>query len=94
MPSVTTVSIHHTKALTVELGINVDAIDRAVIQYGKFPVVECSDEARALRYLEPRCSKNGSIELVGKCWDPNVDTWHCQSLQLPAVDQNKGDVDE
>ena len=73
---------------------NFDAITRAKLLYGSLPIIECSDEARALRYLEPRLNENGVVELVGKCWNPDVETWMERSLPLPSADKQMGDVDD
>ena len=93
LPSGTTAS-KQVKSIRLEPGFNIDAIERAISQYEGLPVIECSDEARALRFIEPRLDKNGSLELIGQCWNPNVDTWDNQVLKVPKVDYEKGDVDE
>ena len=93
LPSGTTAS-KQVKSIRLEPGFNIDAIERAISQYEGLPVIECSDEARALRFIEPRLDKNGSLELIRQCWNPNVDTWDNQVLKVPKVDYEKGDVDE
>ena len=93
LPSGTTAS-KQAKSIRLEPGFNIDAIERAISQYEGLPVIECSDEARALRFIEPRLDKNGSLELIRQCWNPNVDTWDNQVLKDPKVDYEKGDVDE
>lgn len=71
-----------------------DAIERAITEYEGVPVIECSDEARALRFLEPRLNSSRTLELVGASWNPDVSTWDNQVLRLPRVDREKEDIDE
>ena len=93
LPSGTTVC-QRAKCISMNPGINMDAIERAIVEYEGVPVIECSDEARALRYLEPRLNRSGTLELIGTSWNPDVSTWGNQVLKLPRVDVEKGDVDE
>lgn len=93
LPSGTTVC-QEAKCISMNPGINMDAIERAIVEYEGVPVIECSDEARALRYLEPRLNRSGTLELIGTSWNPDVSTWGNQVLKLPRVDVEKGDVDE
>lgn len=93
LPSGTTVS-QRAKCISMNPGINMDAIERAITEYEGVPVIECSDEARALRFLEPRLDRSGTLELIGTSWNPDVSTWDNQVLKLPRVDREKGDVDD
>lgn len=93
LPSGTTVS-QRAKCISMNPGINMDAIERAITEYEGVPVIDCSDEARALRFLEPRLDRSGTLELIGTSWNPDVSTWDNQVLKLPRVDREKGDVDE
>ena len=47
-----------------------------------------------MRFIEPRLDKSGKLELLGKCWNPDVDTWQNQIVNVPEMDPAKGDVDE
>ena len=47
-----------------------------------------------MRFIEPRLDKSGKLELLGKCWHPDVDTWQNQIVNVPEMDPAKGDVDE
>ena len=91
LPSGTTVS-QRAKCISMNPGINMDAIERAITEYEGVPVIECSDEARALRFLEPRLDRSGTLELIGTSWNPDVSTWDNQVLKLPRVDREKGDA--
>lgn len=93
LPCGTTVS-ERAKCIRIEPGINLDVIERAITEYEGIPVIECSDEARALRFIEPRLNKSGALELIGTSWNPDVSTWDNQVLKLPKVVKEKGDVDE
>ena len=93
MPCATTASQRVTTS-RLEPGFNSEAIKRAALEFQGFPVIECSDEARALRFIEPRLDKSGRLELLGKCWNPDVDTWQNQIVNVPEMDPAKGDVDE
>ena len=61
----TTASLHASLD-GLEIGINLKVIDKAVQIYNKGPVIECSDEARTLRFISP-CKMSGVVELVGEC---------------------------
>jgi len=52
------------------------------------PVIGCSDEARALRYLEACKSIDGGVELVGRWFDPSVENWDHESLEIPRGGTN------
>ena len=93
LPCATTASQRVTTT-RLEPGFNLEAIKRATLEFQGFPVIECSDEARALRFIEPRLDKSGKLELLGKCWNPDVDTWQNQIVNVPEMDPAKGDVDE
>ena len=93
LPSGTTVS-QRAKCISMNPGIYMDAIERAITEYEGVPVIECSNEARAFRFLEPRLDRSGTLELIGTSWNPDVSTWDNQVLKLPRVDREKGDVDE
>ena len=47
--------LHHLLASlnASEVGINLEVIDKAVQIYNEMPVIECSDEARILRFMSP-----------------------------------------
>ena len=56
--------------------LNEAALEKACDVYCNMPVIECSDEARVLRYLK---SIDGGVERVGKCFDPLVENCGHQS---------------
>ena len=62
----------------INLGFNQAILESASPRFAGFPVVECHDEARTLRFLEPHKTDHGQIELIGKTWNPDVDTWPMQ----------------
>ena len=74
-------------------GLNEAALEQACDVYSNMPVIECSDEARALRFLGPRKSIDGGVELVGRCFDPSVENWGHQCLRIPRKSGN-GDLDD
>ena len=74
--------------------LNEGALDRACKVYSGLPVIECSDEARALRYLDVREDDQGDLELVGICFDPNIEKWGEGKLRLPKQDKSLGDKDD
>lgn len=69
-------------------------IDRAAGHYKGFPVNEASDGARSLRYLQPRLTNSGEVVLLGKAWNPDVETWTEQTIQIPCKDASKCDTDD
>ena len=93
LPSGTTV-FQRAKCISMNPGINMDAIERAITEYEGVPVIECSNEARAFRFLEPRLDRNETLELMGTSWNPDVSTWDNQVLKRARIDREKGDVDE
>ena len=48
----TTASLHASSD-ALEIGINLKVINKAEHMYSKGPVIECSDEARSLRFISP-----------------------------------------
>ena len=48
----TTASLHASLD-ALEIGINLEVIDKAVQMYNKGPGIECCDEARTLRFISP-----------------------------------------
>lgn len=76
----------------LELGFNDKILENAIAKYRGLPVCECHDEARALRYLEPRIVEDGKLELIGIAWNPDIDTWSQQRFPLP--EKAKGDPDQ
>ena len=77
----TTASLHASLD-ALEIGINLKVIDKAVQMYNKGPVIECSDEARTLRFINP-CKMSGVVELVGECWDADINNWKNCRRQIP-----------
>ena len=64
-------------------GINLDALSKAAVLFQKSPVNEASDGARALRYLQARKFKDGSVRLIGTVGIPisiagNQKKWQSQ----------------
>ena len=56
----------------LDTGINFDTLSKAAVLFKKTPVNESSDGARALRYLEARKFKDGSVRLIGQGWNPDI----------------------
>ena len=75
-------------------GFNEGVLDRARKVYSGLPVIECSDEARAFRYLDVREDNQGDLELVAICFDPNVEKWGEGKLRLSKQDKSLGDKDD
>ena len=78
----------HTRSEKLYPGLNEAALEKACDVYSDMSVIECSDEARALRYLEARNSIDGNVELVGRCFDPSVKNWGNQCLLIPRKGEN------
>ncbi|KAJ7352805.1 hypothetical protein OS493_033867 [Desmophyllum pertusum] len=72
-------------------GFNHSVVDQAILLYLDEPVIEASDEARALRFLQPMPDENGEVILVGKCWSPDVSDWDKEDivLRIPKRDEDK-----
>ena len=79
LPSVTTARVHASTS-KIELGFNDDKSLENI--YGNSPVSDCSDEARALRMLSPKLLENGDIELIGMCFDPDINKWETSRVVL------------
>ncbi|KAL9977635.1 hypothetical protein ACROYT_G015064 [Oculina patagonica] len=62
----------HGKEVRLDVGINLKVIDNAAQHYRGFPVNKASDEARRLRYLQPRLTNSGEVVTLGKMWNPDV----------------------
>ena len=79
--SKTTASLHASLD-ALEIGINLKVIDKAVQMYKKGPLAECSDEARTLRFISPG-KMSGIVEIVGECWDADINNWKNCRRQIP-----------
>uniref|UniRef100_A0A7M5V3V3 Ubiquitin-like protease family profile domain-containing protein n=2 Tax=Clytia hemisphaerica TaxID=252671 RepID=A0A7M5V3V3_9CNID len=93
LPSKTCVQ-QHSKENKLHVGLNEDVFDKAVDLYCGGPVIEASDEARTLRFLSPVVGKGNQIELIGKCWDPDISKWEDSRDFLKNVISDKTSVDE
>ena len=71
--SPSTCDMHVKTELKLKPGVNHDAIEKSVAVYQSQPVTECSDEARALRFIDARLSEDGVVELLGNCFDADMD---------------------
>jgi len=89
-----TTAAKHSSQIRIDPGIDVTALDMAAETFRGLPVNESSDGARCLRFLEPRKLQNGEVVLVGQVWDPDVSTWHDQTLRVPRRDEKKNDPDD
>lgn len=93
LPSSSTASGHIKSRGLIKPCVNWEVIDKEIEEYGDGPVIESSDEARTLRFLEPKLSEDGKIELVGCAWD--IDVKKCPSkMHLPRKDTHEGDKDD
>lgn len=75
-------------------GINLDALSKAAVLFQKSPVNEASDGARALRYLQARKLKDGSVGLIGHGWNPDIHSWKSEEMAIPKRDPSEGDKDD
>ena len=87
--SKTTVSLHASLD-ALEIGINLKVIDKASSNVYQWSVIECSDEARTLRFISP-CKMSGVAELVGECWDADIINWKNCRRQIPKKDAEAQD---
>uniref|UniRef100_A0A7M5TTT6 Uncharacterized protein n=1 Tax=Clytia hemisphaerica TaxID=252671 RepID=A0A7M5TTT6_9CNID len=83
----------HAKPAEINLGFNNNAIETATERYANRPVVECSDEARTLRYISPLMDQNGKIELIGQCWDADLNRWNDERKYLDDI-LSKNSIDQ
>ena len=90
-----TIARQHGEGNKIHLGINDEVFqDRAVSLYEGKPVVDSTDEARTLRFLSGVVGKEGEIELVGHCWEPDIDDWSKSKVLLKDVVKQDGFPDE
>ena len=89
-----TTAAEHGKEARLDVGINLEVIDNAAQHYRGFPVNEASDGARSLRYLQPRLTNSGEVVILGKMWNPDVQSWNDEVLHIPRQDASKGDQDD
>ena len=68
------IAVAHAFKDQLQPGINHNVIAKVSNVCYKEPVIECSDEARTLQFLSP-CNSGRVAELVGECWDPDIDKW-------------------
>lgn len=69
-----TTASNHGKEERLDPGINEKVLDIAERHYKGFPVNEASNGARSLRYLQPRLTNSGEVVLLGKAWNPDVES--------------------
>ena len=84
----------HSMEERLDPGINFDALSKAAALFKKSPVNEASDGARALRYLQARKFKDGSVRLIGQGWNPDIHSWKSQEMAIPRKDPREGDKDD
>ena len=89
-----TTASNHGKEVRLDAGLNKTVIDKAAGHYKGFPVNEASDGARSLRYLQPRLTNSEEVVLLGKGWNPDVENWTEETIQIPRKDASKGDQDD
>ena len=73
LPSKTTCD-NHSKNAKFFPGFNKKQIEEAAILYNSRPVIDCTYEARTLRFISP-FDDGDNIQLLGECWDPDIDKW-------------------
>ncbi|KAK3749995.1 hypothetical protein QZH41_000415 [Actinostola sp. cb2023] len=86
LPFSSTAINHINSQGKLQPGLNWDVIDKAIEEYNDGPVSECCNEARTLRFLEPRIAEDGQLELVGSSWSPSVKDW---PLKVAVPRRNK-----
>jgi len=79
-----TTAITYAKKEKLTLGLNMHVFDKACELYGKGPVIDCTDEARILRYIHPDLCDD-HMELIGQCFSPNIDEWGENKVMLPKA---------
>ena len=77
----TTASLHASLD-RLEIGINLKVIDKAVQIYNKGLAIQCSNEARTLRFIS-FCKMSGVVELVAECWDADINNWKVVEEKYP-----------
>ena len=80
-----TTALAHSSSAKLKLGFNSSVFETGPEFYAGGPVVDATDEARALRYLSPILNDHGDIELVGMCWDPDCSTWESSKVLLKDI---------
>ena len=45
-------------------------------------------------YLQPRLSNSGECVLLGKAWNPDVESWTNETITVPRREPSKGDKDD
>ena len=89
-----TTASKHSMEERLDPGINFDALSKAGVLFKKSPVNEASDGARALRYLQARKFKDGSVRLIGQGWNPDIHSWKSEEMAIPRKDPREGDKDD
>ena len=84
----------HSADERLDPGINLEVLSKDASIFKKSPVNEASDGARALRYLQARKNKDGSVGLIGHGWNPDVHSWKSEYIPIPRRDLSKGDKDD
>ena len=82
-----TTAAANSKGTRLQLGLNGSVILKAIERYQNSPIIECSDETRALRFVSPIKNSNGDVELVGECWDSNINNWDQCLRYIPRKDE-------
>lgn len=78
----------------LQAGYNPEVIDEAVELYKDGPVIDASDEARALRYLQAMKTEQDEIVLVGKSFSPDIEKWEEEKVHIPKKNESEGDKDD
>jgi len=83
-----TTANQHASTLKLSPGINGNKIQTAINLFTGLPVIEASDGARCLRFLEPRMLEDRHFCIVGEMWHPDVATWNKEkTLLIPRKEE-------
>ena len=63
-------------------GFNMNAFDKAAEVYSGHLVVDCSDDARTTRCIQPHKGNDGQVYLLGEQWNADCSKWG-ESKQIP-----------
>ena len=89
-----TTASNHSMEDRLDPGINLDALSKAAVLFKRSPLNEASDGARALRYLQGRKFKDGSVRLIGQGWNPDIHSWKSEGMAIPRKNPSEGDKDD
>ena len=84
-----------SSGIKLQPGLNWEVFDEASCIYGGNLVIDCSDEARTTKSVQPFKGASGETYLIGEEWSPDCESWAKSGWKnIPRIHAEDTDDDE